>query len=199
MSTPNDELAALLGEAAEVTRPSVEGLGQLSELAGKMLDIEEQMEELAARAAALNEVHKQLAERDIPALFDELKIKSFTLQNGAKLEIGKKYFGKIPDERKGEAVLWLEEHQYGDLVKTALEAKFGMGEFEKALELQARLQKEGYQVTADQSVHSSTLGKFVKDRMEAQQEIPQMLFNPVCLRAAKIKVPKPKAPKKLKI
>ena len=178
------ELKALLAEAAEATRPSMDGLGRVSAVVQSLRDLEARAARLTNQLGLIEEQARVLRETDLPALFDEYSLREFVMDDGCKLAIQQTYVGKITEDDKPKAFSWLETHGYGDLVKTAVEAQFAMGEYEKAKKLQATLLAQGLQVKASQSVHSATLGKFVKTRLQAGKDVPS-LFNPSVLRKAK--------------
>jgi hypothetical protein len=183
----SSELLDLLDDAAEATKPSIDGLGRASALAQRFEALEIEATALLAKAKEVSDQMAVIAERDIPALFDELKIRDLTLDNGRTLSIKNTYIGKIPEERREEAYTWLEDHAMGALVKTKVEAQFGMGELAKAKALQEQLIEQGFVVNADRSVHPATLGKFVKTMLLAGNEIPKELFQPNVLRRAQLK------------
>jgi len=174
-----------------VERDSMGGLGKLTEMAEEMNDLEA---EVAAFQDQIKERKKRidaLAMDDIPSLMDEVGggIEGVTLKNGHKLTLRAFHSGKIPDDKKAEAIAWLDEHKFSDLIKTAVAINFGMHEFEKAEALAEQLQKEGMNVSADQSVHTGTLGKWIKEMAAEGKfgEIPEELFTPKTFRKAVIK------------
>jgi hypothetical protein len=181
-----DDISALLSEAAALTKPTLEGLGRASAMASEIEALEAQIAELNAKAKDLSEKLTILSERDMPALMDELNIKEFTLKNGRTVRIKPIYIGKIDADHKEEAYEWLEKNGYGSLVKTAVEARFGMGDIDQAKELAEKLEAAGYVVNVGQSVHSATLGKFVKTMLVEGRELPEALFHPNVLRRAQI-------------
>lgn len=181
-----EDIMDLLKEAEEAAKPSMDGLGQLSDLVQRMIALEGEKATLDAKSAEIGKAITELSERDIPAMLDQLKMREFTMTDGKKLAIKQTYVGKIPEDKKTEAFDWLESHGFGTIVKTAVEAEFGMGQLNEAKKLAAELSAAGYVVNADQSVHSSTLGKFVKMMLTEGKDIPQDLFNPMVLRRAKV-------------
>lgn len=178
------ELEDLLAEAAEITKPSLDGLGRISAAAQKFRELERKRETLLNAAKELGDQIAVITEKDIPALFDEYKIREFVMDDGSSLALKPIYVGKITDDTREQAYEWLENNGYGNLVKTTVEARFGMGEFEKARTLADQLEKQGFVVNAGQSVHSSTLGKFIKTMTLADKDIPVELFHPTILRRA---------------
>lgn len=186
MDTDN-ELLDLMNEAAEATKPSLDGLGRASALAQTLQKLELQHTALLEEAAELAKQIAKLSEQDIPALFDELKMREVTLSNGRTLSLKNIYVGKIPEDKKDDAYEWLEDHGHGDVVKTKVEAQFGMGELETAKKLAKELEAKGFIVNAGRSVHASTLGKLVKTVYMAGGTLPSELFTPNVLRRAQLK------------
>jgi hypothetical protein len=186
MPEDSSELMSLLAEAEEVSKPDVGNLGVLTDLVQKLIALQAEKSEADARAADLGKQITQIEEKDIPVLLDQLHLRGLDLDDGRSLGIKETYVGKIPEEKKQAAFQWLEEHGFGTLIKTEVQAQFGMGQLDKAKELAERLAADSFVVNVEQAVHPGTLGKFVKGQLTSGKDIPQELFNPMVLRRAKI-------------
>jgi len=186
MTDDTDDIMSLLEEAAEVTKPVAADLGQLSVLANRMLDLEAKLLAAEAEMKTISESLRNVSEKEIPAMLDQLKIKSLKLADGRTLGLKETFVGKIPEDKRPAAFQWLEEQGLGTMVKTEVSAEFGMGQFDAAKGLAEELTQKGFVVNAKQSVAPATLGKFVRTRLTEGKEIPADLFNPMVLRRAKI-------------
>lgn len=73
---------------------------------------------------------------------------------------------KIADPQLG--FKWLEDHQYGDLIKDTLE--FPKGEFSS--EAEKALEEMGLSYTQKRGVSTQSLKKIISDRLKAGEELP---------------------------
>jgi hypothetical protein len=141
------------------------------------------------------EVLRQIAEVQLPAHLDQMKLQEFTLQNGLKVEVGENIRASIPKDKKAEAIKWLIDNGHGGLVKTSVAVGFGAGEVDKAMELQTELLKLGFVPESDTGVHASTLGAFVRGALEEGQDIPLDLLGVYRQRVTTVALPKAKRTK----
>lgn len=114
---------------------------------------------------------------DLPEVMREFGLLDFTLSTGMKIEIKEDISCGITEDRKVEALRWLNEHGFGGLIKTVVSVEFGQGEIESAEELAIKLQGDGLPATANEIVHASTLKSFIKEQLENGQSIPFNLFG----------------------
>lgn len=135
-------------------------LGELSVLAHQ---VPLALEEIKKREDQLNEAkenHRKLVEEFIPDLMAELGISELKMENGSTLGVSQQYFAKIPKDRETEAFDWLKDNGFGSLIKT--------------------------KVVESTGVHHQTLKAFVKEQMEAGNEIPQETFGVFVKQVTKI-------------
>ncbi len=102
---------------------------------------------------------------------------SFTLKNGAKVQVKPFYAGKISDENKEEAFKWLRQHGFGSLIKREISAKFGKGQDKLATMALEALEKLGCDPGDKTSVHPQTLKAFIKEQVEAGKNLPTDLLG----------------------
>ena len=76
--------------------PASNSLGAVSDLAQTMFDTEKEIEDLEKLLKEKKQNLTKLAEQDLPDLMQELNMKDFTLNNGAKVEIQDIASGSIP-------------------------------------------------------------------------------------------------------
>lgn len=173
---------------------SEEGLKRLSALATQQVLLEKLMarleEELKGYAAQLKTVSEEL----IPAVMTELNISEFKLADGTFVGVKKFYSASLAqtNPRRLEAMQWLRENNFGDLVKNEVSVVFGRGEDEKALTTIEALKNMGLTPAQEQSVHASTLKAFIKEQVEAGKAIPLDLFKAYIGRKSTVETPKEK-------
>ena len=137
--------------------PASNSLGAVSDLAQTMFDTEREIEDLEKLLKEKKQNLTKLAEQDLPDLMQELNMKDFTLNNGAKVEIQDIASGSIPSataimrakpEDRAELELrqqqcfdWLRGNNAGDLIKSNVEVQFSKGEDEACNEFTKELRE----------------------------------------------------------
>lgn len=165
-------------------------LSQLSNLASLQADVEAQMADLEAELNRARETHKDLSERQIPELMDNIGIEEFKTNTGLKISIAETIRASIPKAKAPLAFAWLREKGHAALIKRAISVSFGRGEEAAADEFAQKLTDEAVEYGDKSAVHPSTLSAFVREQLAEGEEIPIDLFGVHRQRASKIKYAK---------
>ena len=189
---------------ADVAPASNKEIGALADLAQKMVDLENQIERDEELLKQKKQNLRMLAEHDIPDMMQELNMRSFELTNGFSLEVKAIIQATIPssgaiERAKEESVRaelivlqqqcfnWLRENGGADLIKSAVEVKFGRGEEQDCKNFTDQLRDHNLNYKQATAVHPQTLNGFIKERMEAGKDVPMELFRVFTGRRANIK------------
>ena len=142
----------------------------------------QQLHEIQARIARGTQVMGDLVRAEtkilcdlLPASMKQANLAAFEMPNGMGIKIKKHVVTSIKKDDKPLAYKWLGEHGYGSLVKTKYVIDFGMGELEKAGQLQKFLDEEGFDYGSKQDVHAGTLKKFGSDALAAGVVMPDQI------------------------
>lgn len=162
-------------------------LAQLQDLAEQQAKAEAEVARIEADLNAARERLKDLSERRVPELMDEIGLGDFTTRTGLKITIEETIRASIPKPRSYEAFTWLINNNHAALIKRSVSVDFGKGEDEKAKELEAYLSKQGYAPENNANVHSQTLSAWVREKLKMGEEIPLDLFGVFRQRVSKIK------------
>lgn len=163
------------------------GLKSVAELARRIRDTEEEIQRTEAFLKERNEMLRKMTDEDLPSVLEELGLKSFTLEDGSKVEVKPLYGASIPGARKEEAFEWLREHGFDDIIKNDIVCSFGRGEDDKAAEFAQVARERGLTPEQKQLVHAQTLKAWVRERVEAGDEFPMDLFGAFIGQRATIK------------
>lgn len=161
-------------------------LTEMSSLARALLDAEKRTKDAEQALKDAKERERVIREETIPSAMQEMGLESITLETGQKLKVQQEVYAAIPAANKQAAFKWLNENGFGGLIKVEVDASFGKGEQEKALELYQELTGRGLQASFDESVHAQTLKAFLKEQISAGKDIPLDLFGARPIWAAKI-------------
>lgn len=113
---------------------------------------------------------KQVSEVDLPAAMASVGMKVFTLDNGMQVKIEADIAVNIPTDQKAWCYNWLKKNGFGDIIKDEFKVTFPTGKEKEAQEFYKELAKRQLDFSENMSIHSGTLKKFVKERIEAASD-----------------------------
>lgn len=156
--------------------PNEDKLSKMAELGEKQVELTRKIAKLEDQINALKEEYRTINEVTLPALMDEVGLSEFKLsKSNLVVRIKPFYSGKITDEA---AYKWLEEHEYGDIIKGAVTVNYPKGFEKEKLQLIAKAAETlGLPADIREEVHHSTLRAWLKEMVETGQEFPRDLFN----------------------
>ncbi len=161
-------------------------LDDMAELARALVEAEKVTEKAEENLSKVKERERVLREETIPGAMQELGVEALTLDTGQKLTVKQDVYAAIPKDKKDEAFAWLEENNFGGLIKTEVAVQFGKGELEKAKELLEKLEAEDYAAGITQDVHAQTLKAFLREEIRKGTNIPLEKFGARPVSVAKI-------------
>ena len=179
---PKDVYAAMRDEPNANLKIVLNQLAGELELAAKNVAIKE------AELEAAKEVHKQIAEERVPAAMDGME-GTFILENGKKLICKEELRSSIAGDKRVPAIAWLDDHDYGHIVKRELVIQFARDELKAFRKFQRDLMRRKKQLIIKEqfSVHHATLNAWVKEQLSEGVNIPRDIFGIFRQRTAKVK------------
>jgi hypothetical protein len=172
----NEEIGSLFEQLA-TSAPAQPGLlAALQEALATGLQLEMQKEQLEEDLKATTKALKEMQERTIPHLMDDLGMSRIT-KDGWEVKVADFVQGTLPKEpeKRQRALDWLIKQGQESLIKTELSLHFGMKEYEQAQELLTNLREQGYLVEEDTGVHPQTLMAFGREVLRNGEELPDLL------------------------
>jgi len=156
-------------------------------LAQRALEIKARVEHLETALKEAKAELRRLLDVELPAAMNELGVEQIKLQDGSVLELRQVIDARIPRAKAAEALAWLREHGYGDLIKHEVVARFAAGEEKGASVVQQAAEQAGADVTVKETVHPQTLKAWARERLAEGEEIPDDLFGLYVGETVKIK------------
>ena len=160
---------------------SVEQIDSAKRLSDKVLELKDLEDEIANAEESLKKLKekaKVVSSVEIPAMMDDMQITKLKLKDGESVEIKKIYGAYIPPEQQEAAFKWLRNNGLGDIIKNDITVTFGKGEDNKAAEYAVLAKGQGYEPVQKIGVHPQTLKAMVRERLEANQDVPSDLLKP---------------------
>lgn len=148
---------------------------QIQIFADKLWTIDQKIAGHEGELKQLKQQKKDIAEKDLPELMNLLGLDSLSTATGKKVVLNTFYDAKIKDR---EAVFrFLEENGDASIIKDTITCTFDRGAHEKANETAEKLSENGVNFTRKEDIHHATLKAYVKEKIEAGEEIPREAFG----------------------
>lgn len=160
-----------------------------------LIQLADELQDADAAIVAAEEVlekakdaRKDIAEVRIPAATEGMNGK-LLLKDGRTLEVKEDIRSSIAGEKRVPAIKWLDDHDYGHIVKRQLVFSFAKGDdaaFEKFRKAVDKI-KMPLVMKEEFSVHHATLNAWVKEQLGEGVELPKEIFGIFRQRVAKVK------------
>lgn len=176
-------------EYLDYVQPTTSGgeLTQLTQLAEQQASAQAKVSDLEAQLNKAREELRDIAERQVPELMDQIGVSEFKTATGLKIKIDETIRASIPKAKAPLAFAWLKQNGHAAMIKRVVSVAFGKGEDERAEALREKLASD-FPVEDNASVHPSTLAAFVREKLREGEEVPLDLFGVHRQRVSKIEV-----------
>jgi|TARA_R100000951_G_C2595911_1_gene166598 hypothetical protein len=177
-----NDILGMMEEDFEKTLSSVEtldnaGLDTVAGLARKIKYQQDKVERLDRELKDEKQALLKLTDEDLPSTMADLGLSKFSLDDGSTVEVKPTYGASILVKDRPAAYEWLRENGFDDIIKNVISCQFGRGEDDQASAFHAFASQQGYPADQNESIHSSTLKAFVKERIETGEDFPHTLFG----------------------
>jgi hypothetical protein len=177
-----NDILGMMEEDFEKTLSSVEtldnaGLDTVAGLARKIKRQQDKVERLDRELKDEKQALLKLTDEDLPSTMADLGLSKFSLDDGSTVEVKPTYGASILVKDRPAAYEWLRENGFDDIIKNVISCQFGRGEDDQASAFHAFASQQGYPADQNESIHSSTLKAFVKERIETGEDFPHTLFG----------------------
>lgn len=165
-------------------------LAQISLTADEIVALQKEIAEDEAETKRKKEKLRQLMEDTLPGFMDAAGQKTVTTKNGHVVDLDESIYANISEERKDAAFAWLIANGHEALIKNEFVVAFPKNSKDAAEAFEDYLNKNlrrkanlKHKVT----VHPSTLSSWVREELDAGQEIPLDLLGVTRRKVCKVK------------
>ena len=147
----------------------------------------DQVQTLESLDADIKETENKLKEKKkelerlsgevIPTMLSEMGLSELRLQDGSSIKVSTSYRAHISVANKEAAFNWLRKNGLGDIIKNEISVSFGRNEDNKAADYAELAKGQGFQPTQKMKVEPMTLKALVRERIEANKEMPTEIFG----------------------
>jgi hypothetical protein len=174
-------------EFKEESAPNQEDvLGRISKLADEMHKIDKEIAEAELKVKKLKASHQQIAEEQLPELFEQVGMEELKTRSGLPLKLKNKVFTNISKGRKPKAIAWLDENGQGGMVKRCVIIDFDKTQEDKVAALLRLIGKGWPNNRTELDVHASTVKAFVTRQLADGKTIPADIFGIHCVDVVEI-------------
>ena len=149
----------------------------MAQLAKSLLDAQVAIKETEAKLKETRKTAMHLAEEAIPAAMQELGLQKLVLDTGQTIMVKQDVYASIPKANQQDAFRWLEQNDFGGLIKSVVKVYFDRGELEKAAGLVEQLDEQNQAHSFDERVHPQTLKAWLRERIAEGDDVPLELFG----------------------
>jgi len=139
-----------------------------------------------AELSRANAELREIAERQIPELMDEMGLSTFTTRDGLVVEVKDKLRHSIPKDRRAEAHAWLIANGHGAVVKRDVLVRLGVESGDRADQARHLLEAAGFEPSTAEKVEPATMGALLDELLERGEDVPLELFGAWRQRLAKV-------------
>ena len=113
----------------------------------------------------------------IPTMMSEMGLSHLKLMDGSSVDVKPNYSATITVANREAAFNWLRNNGLGDIIKNEISVSFGRNEDNKAADYAELAKGQGFQPTQKMKVEPMTLKALVRERIEANKEMPTEIFG----------------------
>ena len=161
-------------------------LGRISQLADEMHQTDKDIAAAELKVKKLRETHRQIAEEQLPELFEQVGMSELTTLKGLPLKLKNKIHTNISKGRKPTAIAWLDANGQGGMIKRCVIIDFDKTQEVKVAALLRLIGKGWPQHRTELDVHASTVKAFVTRELADGREIPLDVFGVHCVDVVEI-------------
>lgn len=163
-----------------------EKLKELTVLALAQYEAEQFVLQKEEELATAKKTMRVISETKIPELMDEVGFETFKTTDGLIISIKENLRAQISKANHSEAMAWLVDNGHAKLIKHKI--ALVPSNTEEASNMFKMLDEAKFPYSDSASVHAGTLSKFVREKMEAGEDVPQDLFGIFRQRVSKVQI-----------
>jgi hypothetical protein len=151
---------------------------QLTNLATQMREKDKSIKRLQKELEQEQNIFEQLSSKDIPILMSELRMRSFTLDDGTYFSVVPVLKVTAPKDKMDDIDNWLSSNGHSGMVKKHLDVPLTTGISAGAInKIKVALHNLGYECIENKSIHYQTLNKWAREMEMEGMVIPEELFT----------------------
>lgn len=152
-------------------------MGELGVEVRKLLKLRMEIAEMENQLSGLKRDYNALAIDRVPNIMAELGIDEVRTEAGVKITVSREVQCKLIPEVKEQGLDWLEQNNYGAIVKREVSVAFGKDTESIVKQVVEAIRSVGVEPEVTKDVHPMTLKAWGKRQVEGGAPIPSEYFN----------------------
>lgn len=152
-------------------------MGELGVEVRKLLKLRMEIAEVENHLSGLKRDYNALAIDRVPNIMAELGIDEVRTEGGVKVTVNREVQCKIIPEQKEPALAWLEQNNYGAIIKHEVSVAFGKDSENIVKQVVDAIKSVGVEPEVSKDVHPMTLKAWGRRQVEGGAPIPSDYFN----------------------
>lgn len=180
-----DEIDHQLESFTKEVQP--DSLGELGKIVKLMLKSLQKVSDLENQLSVAKAQLQAYRVDKIPPLMAELGIGELKTDTGLTITVDTYVGCKFYPEHKIEALSWLEQNDYGGIIKNEVSLKFGKDSEQEVNVAVTALRAVGFEPDVEKNVHPMTLKAWATRQVENGGQVPTTLFDFNTFQIAKVR------------
>ena len=147
------------------------------QLAEEQMSAERKVADCETALAKAQDDLRQIAEKRLPELLDQLRMKDFSLQDGSRISLEETVRVNVSEANREKAIAWAESIGKGGVVKREVTFRFGKGDEEKADKVIAAAKTVDPKLKGEvkKKIEGSTMRATVVEALEQGVDVPDSI------------------------
>lgn len=171
-----DFLAQVESDAQDIVEDAIrDRAGLVNDLINKQIEKEDHIALLERKLELAKEEWADIAQRRLPALFDELQLSEWKMQDGRRMVLERKLHGSLIADQRTAGVDWVERQGFEGLITSEVVLEFDRNAAgrQEAKDKVEELRELNYDAVLRSNIHHSTLSAWIREYegfREAEQQ-----------------------------
>lgn len=152
-------------------------LPEIIQLAEAQHEAQKKVDRLESDLKTAKEELRHISEKRLPEVMDNLGLTTYSTKSGISVEVVEKIRASLPVENRSKAYAWLEDNNFGGMIKSSVIVSFKRDQLEEANKLVKELVSAHRPASLERKVEAPTLTAFVKEQLSQGKDIPLDIFG----------------------
>jgi hypothetical protein len=162
-------------------------------MCSELRSVRDEIDSLEKQIETKKKAERRIANEVIPAMLSEAGVSEIKLSDGSSVKLKTNYFSRIPKDRVDEAMSWLRENNFADLIRSELSFPFTKGQDDVAQSLETFVKTNAkfkdLVLNKKETVNPMQLKAFIKEQTQLGKDVPDDLFGIYVETTTEIKTP----------
>jgi len=156
-------------------------ISELSKVCFELRSVRDEIDVIEKQLSMKKATEQRISSEVIPSLMSEAGVSELKLSDGSSVKLKTNYYSRIPKDRTEEAMQWLRNNNFADLIRSELSFPFTKGQDSTAQALEKFVKSnpkfQSLILNKKETINAMQLKAFVKDQIKQGKDVPDDLFG----------------------